>query len=236
MAEGNVEQNNEEENNEEEPLVPPRQPTYLNFRLGREEQVIGKCTRIVLTVFKGSFSSLGLWAHQWWNYFPRILFMAVCIYQVVYRLYVDCGCPNFNCHFVQNSTDNKSLHKGDVATGNTVFTIVSLAAVISYIFFIISFFVASRLDSALVPPSETMMIDINKTDAILLFLNFLFIIASFIALGASLYTLPVTSEIRDPRYTIAVVTGTGAQLLVHWASINTCQVFAVSSLTIGMLF
>lgn len=167
-------------------------------------------------------------------------FLAYCSWssasgQVVYRMYIDFGCPNFNCHFKPNVTSNKTLH-GVVATGNAVFTIVSFAAVISYILFNGSFFTASRLDSALVCPSETLMTDINKSDAWLLFLAYVLIIVSFLGLGASLYTLPKTSEIRDPHYTVAVITGTGAQLLVHLASINTCQVFAVSSLAIGMLF
>ena len=169
-----------------------------------------------------------------WNWIFRILFLVISFYQVVYRMYIDFGCPNFDCHFKPNLTSDKTLH-GVVATGNTVFTIVSFAALISYIFFIGSFFTASRLDSALVCPSETLKRDINKSDAWLLFLAYVLIIVSFVGLGASLYTLPKGSEIRDPHYTIAAITGTGAQLFVHVASINTCQVFAVSSLAIGML-
>ncbi|KAJ7384783.1 hypothetical protein OS493_020375 [Desmophyllum pertusum] len=219
---------------ETEQLIPPLQQTYLYFRLTREPRNATRLTEFILTVFKISFCSLGLWGHQSWNYIPRILFMVVCVYQVVYQLHIDfTGCPNFDCRrFMQNLTDNDTLRKDDVATGNALFSIVSLAAVISYLIFIGCFFVARRKDSALVSPSESMMVDINKTDAILLFLAFVFVIATFMGLGASFYKIPATNQIRDP-FTIAVVTGTGAQFLVHWASINTCHVFAVSSSTIG---
>lgn len=220
------------DNPEMEPLILPRRPTYLNFRL-QEQQVISRCTRFILAVFKVSFCSLGLWGYQWWNYIPRILFMVVCIYQVVYRMYVDCGCPNLNCHFIQNLTDNTTIHKDDVATGNTVFTIVSLATLISYPCFIASFIVAKRKDSALVPPAESLMEYLNETDVVLLFIAFVCIILSFMGVGASFYKLPASNQLRGPHFTTTVVTGTGAQILAHWASINTCHVFAVSSSTIG---
>ena len=62
------------DNPEMELLIPPRRPTYLNFRL-QEQQVISRCTRFILAVFKVSFCSLGLWGYQWWNFIPRILFI-----------------------------------------------------------------------------------------------------------------------------------------------------------------
>ena len=236
-----------EQNDERVKIVLPNEPNatiesteqndqtiFDRFREGRGQQAIGVFPLILLTVLEYSFSLLGLWGYQCWNWIFRILFLVISFYQVVYRMYIDFGCPNFDCHFKPNLTSDKTLH-GVVATGNTVFTIVSFAALISYIFFIGSFFTASRLDSALVCPSETLKRDINKSDAWLLFLAYILIIVSFVGLGASLYTLPKGSEIRDPHYTIAAITGTGAQLFVHVASINTCQVFAVSSLAIGML-
>ena len=218
-------------NQEAEPLIPPRQPTYLNFR-HHEPQVLSRWTRIILTVFKVSFCSLGLWGNQCWNYVPRVLFMVVCIYQVVYRMYVDFGCLNFDCHYIENLTDNNVIHKDDFATGNAVFTIFSLATVISYSCFIGCFIVAKRKDSALVSPAESLMANINELDVKLLFTAFVGIILSFIGLGASYYKL-TRNQIKDQQFTVAGVTGTGAQLLSHWASINTCHVFAFSSSTIG---
>ena len=217
---------------EVEPLIPPRQPTCLNFR-HREPQVLSRWTRFILAVFKVSFCSLGLWGNQCWNYVPRVIFMTVCIYQVVYRMYVDFRCLNFDCHDIENLTDNKVIHKDDFATGNAVFTIFSLATVISYFCFIGCFIVAKRKDSALVPPADLPMEYINKMVVNLLFTAFAGIILSFMGLGASFYKLPARNQIKDQHFTAAVVTGTGAQLLSHWASINTCHVFALSSSTIG---
>ena len=218
-------------NQEAEPLIPPRQPTYLNFR-HRVPQVLSRWTRFLLAVFKVSFCSLGLWGNQCWNYVPRVIFMTVCIYQVVYRMYVDFRCLNFDCHDIENLTDNKVIHKDDFATGNAVFTIFSLATVISYFCFIGCFIVAKRKDSALVPPAESLMEYVNEIDVNLLFTAFVGIILTFMGMGASYYKL-TTTQIKDQPFTAAGVTGTVAQLLSHWASINTCHVFAFSSSTIG---
>ena len=82
-------------------------------------------------------------------------------------------------------------------------------------------------------PSEILTEDLNETDVMLLFLAFVFIIVSLLGMGASFYNLPSNNEIRNPTFNIAEVSGTAAQLLVHWSSINTCQIFAVSSAAIG---
>ena len=221
---------------ETEPLLRPRaigEATYLNFRVSREPQRTSICTKFALAVFKVCFCSLGLWGHQAWNYIPRILFMTVCIYQTTYRMFIDLGCLDFDRHYVQNSSNSTIQQKDDVSTGNAVFTIVSVAVDLSYIVFIVSFFVSKRMDSALVAPSEILTEDLNETDVMLLFLAFVFIIVSLLGMGASFYNLPSNNEIRNPTFNIAEVSGTAAQLLVHWSSINTCQIFAVSSASIG---
>ena len=220
---------------ETETLLPPKPPAYLNLRLGRESQRTSNWTRFVLTVFKVCFSSLGLWGHQAWNYVPRILFVIVCAYQTVYRVFIDSGCLDFDCHYVKNSSNSTILQKEDVSTGNALFTIVSIAADISYVVFLGSFIVAKRMDSALVDPSHTLTEDLNKTDVMLLSVAFVFVITAFLALGASFYGLPSSNELRNQTFNIADISGTAAQLLVHWSSINTCHIFAVSSVTIGKL-
>ena len=232
---GGDEIHNEPAGSETEPLLRPKPPTYLNFRIGRETHIASRCTRFVLAVFKVCFCSLGLWGHQAWNYIPRILFLVVCIYQTVYRLFIDCGCLDFDCHFVQNSSKRNTPQKDDVATGNTVFTVAAMAADISYIVLVGSFMVAKRMDSALVAPSETMTEDLNETVITVLFVTFVFTIMSLLGIGTSFYKLPSSNGLRNPTFNVAEVTGTAAQLLVHWSSINTCYVFAVSSVAIGKL-
>ena len=150
---GQDEANNAQANGERlerQPLIPPPQPTYVNFRLGREQQDVDKCKGFVLNIFKVSFCSLGLWSHQAWNFIPRVLVIAICVYQAVYDFYVVLGCHGFDCSFLQNSTDSKkpSHHKEDRQIANAVYTVVSLAAVVSYVLFIVCFVVARRKDSA----------------------------------------------------------------------------------------
>ena len=141
-----------EQNDERVKIVLPNEPNatiesteqndqtiFDRFREGRGQQAIGVFPLILLTVLEYSFSLLGLWGYQCWNWIFRILFLVISFYQVVYRMYIDFGCPNFDCHFKPNLTSDKTLH-GVVATGNTVFTIVSFAALISYIIILHRFF------------------------------------------------------------------------------------------------
>ena len=116
-----------EENNEE-------QPTYLSFRLGREERETDKCNGIVLAVFKVWFCSLGLSGHQAWNYVPRVLVCVICVYQAVYYLYVVIGRGGFNNCFL-NSTDKENpTNFRQSVTEDVIYTISSIAALISYVF------------------------------------------------------------------------------------------------------
>ena len=226
------------ERREMQQLLPRNLPTYLNFRHGREPLRTSRCSVFVLAVFKVWFCSLGLWGHQAWNFIPRVLFLIVCIFQTIYRLFIDCGCVDIDCHSVQNSSGTKTqVHKNDVSVRYAVFTIVSIAATLSYIVFTCSFIVAKRMDSALVNPSETATEDLNGTAIILLFFVFVFMFTLLLGSGASFYNLPSSNDLRDPTgFSVPEVAGSAAQLLVHWASINTCQVFSVSAVAIGKLF
>ena len=219
-------------NEEEEPLLPRQQPTYFNFRLGREAQDTDKFTRFVLAVFKVCFCSLGLWGHQAWNYIPRVLVSAICVYQAVYDFYVVLGCRGFDCGFLQNSTDKKPAHHKDYREiANAVYTTVSLAAVISYLPFIGCFIIAKRKNSALVAPSETMMIDLDRKDAWCLYSAFVVITAFYLCSVAVFYSI-IWSQSRNSYFDI-LATGVGSQFLAQWTAITTCHVFAVSSFTLG---
>ena len=89
-----MEDNNALANDEEQPLI--------QLRLGRDQQDDDKCKGFVLNIFKVSFCSLGLWSHQAWNFIPRVLVSAICVYQAVYDFYVVLGCHGFDCSFLQN--------------------------------------------------------------------------------------------------------------------------------------
>lgn len=101
----------------------------------------------------------------------------------------------------------------------------STAAVLSYLVFIGCFIVAKRKDSALVSPSQTMMKDIHTTELFLLFFAFVFIYV-MPSLAAFIYYLRMNNI-------FILRTGVVAVFLAHWASVNTCNVFAVSSFALG---
>lgn len=206
----------------------------VNFRLGRVQQDTDKFSRFMLAIFKFCFCSLGLWGHQAWNYIPRVIVGIICIYQAVYDFYVVLGCHGFDCGFLQNSTDKKpSHHKDDRRLSNAVYTIVSLAAVISYFLFIGCFVVAKRKDSALVPPSETMMRDLDRKDAWWLSFAFVLITALYLCSVAVFYAI-VWSQPRG-WYFDELTTGVGSQFFAQLTAITICHVFAVSSFTLGKL-
>lgn len=210
---------------ETEPLLRPESPpTYLLFRLGREPQQASRFTAFVLSVFKVTFCSLGLWGHQTWNYIPRVVFSAICIFPAVCWLYED------------TSNFNRIPRQDDRNAEKACFTLLSLAALLSYVIFIGCFIAARRKDSALVSPSETIMLDIQKTDTSLLFLAFVFIIISFLSsLALSYKTEPTSIPLRFGGRLKFEETAVVAQFLTHWASVNTCHVFAVSSFTLSKL-
>ena len=209
-----------EDENEGEPLL---RRSQTDFRHGRDVQHTNRCIASMLIVFKICFCSLGLWGHQLWNYIPRVLFMLVCIFQTIYRLFICFGCADFDCHFMQNSTPEckTQVHKDDVSTGNAVFSIAC------------SFLVAKRMDSALVAPSETLPKDLNNTDVTFLSFAFAFINTSLLCLVLSFHLSPSRNEKLNSTSSLAEIAGIAGQVLAHWTSINTCHVFAVSTAAIG---
>ena len=223
------------ENDEEQTQ---REPTYVYFRLAREsdQQDDDKCKEFVLNIFKISFCSLGLWSHQAWNFIPRVLVIVICVYQAVYDFYVVLGCHGFDCSFLQNSTDSKkpSHHKDDRHIANAVYTIVSLAAVVSYVLFIVCFVVARRKDSALVAPSESLKKDLETPNVWCLYFAFVIITVLYLASVAMFYAIIWNSQPRNSYFDI-LATGVGMQLLAQWTATTTCHVFAVSSFTLGEL-
>ena len=222
-----------EDENEGEPLL---RRSQTDFRHGRDVQHTNRCAASMLIVFKICFCSLGLWGHQLWNYIPRVLFVLVCIFQTIYRLFIDFGCVDFDCQFMQNSTSEAKtqVHKDDFSTGYAIiFSIASLAADLSYVVLVCSFVVAKRMDSALLAPSETLTKDINNTDVTLLSFAFTFINTSLLCLVVSIYLSPSSIEMLNSTSSLAEMAGIAGQVLAHWTSINTCHVFAVSTAAIG---
>ena len=217
---------------ERAPLL-PRDRQQIDFRSGRETLQRSKCDTLVLAIFKICFCSLGLWGHRLWNYIPRVLVGLIVLYQAVYDFYVVLGCPGFDCGFLQNSTDkNKtSHHKDDRKIANAVYTIFTVAAVISYFLFI-GCFIATRRNTyaALITPSESLDAnnnDLDKKNVRCLCFAFTVITTLFLCSGAVFYAI-IWSQPRNSFFDI-LATGVGAQFFAQWTAITTCHVFAVSS-------
>lgn len=218
-----------EGNEERRPLL---QRAYLDLRDGRVHNDRSRCTSFLLAFFKYCFCLLGLWGHQAWNYVPRFLVSALCIYQAVYDFYVVLGCHGFDCGFLQNSTDKKPAHhKDDRQIANAVYTIVSLAAILSYILFIGSFILAKSKDDALLAPSDTMTYDLLKKDIYWLSFTFVLIIALYLCSVIVFYAI-IWSQPRN-SYFNTLATGVAAQFFAQGTAIISCHVFAVSSFTLG---
>nr|XP_058968583.1 uncharacterized protein LOC131795026 [Pocillopora verrucosa] len=218
----------------EEQLLLPNERTYLGLRRNRQPQDVNGCYRFLLKIVEITFCILGLWSYRAWNCIPRVLVSLICIYQAVYDFYVVLGCHGFDCSFLQNSTDSKkpSHHKDDRHVANAVYRIVSLAAVVSYLFFIRCFIVAKHKNSAMVAPSELLMEDLTRTDCQWLCLIFILITILYLSSVAVFYAIIWISQPKDSYFTI-LATGVGAQFFAQWTAITTCHVFGVSSFAVG---
>ena len=225
----------EEGDGEQDPLL-PRDHQHIDFRSGRETLQRSKCDNLVLVIFKICVCSLGLWGHQLWNYIPRVLVGALVVYQTVYDFYVVLGCPGFDCGFLQNSTNkNKtSHHKDDRKIANAVYTIVTVAAVISYFLFCFCF-IATKGNTyvALTTPSESLNAnnnDLDKKNVCCLRFAFTVITTLFLCSVAVFYAI-IWSQPRNSFFDI-LATGVGAQFFAQLTAITTCHVFAVISFTL----
>lgn len=211
------EERGEREPNETEPLLSP-----IRQDQDRQPQNVGGCSEcpgLLFPFFKVVFSSLGLWGHQKWNCIPRALFLMFGLTQAVYQISADCGCPYFDCNY--NTTQIDFLH-----TRETCFTIFSVAAYLSYSVFIACLIAYSSENSV------RMDVDGRKEITWLFFL-FIIIMALFLS-GMVLLFIARFKTNHDNLMSRYVLSAT--VVLIHWASFNTCHVFAMSSLSLGKYF
>ena len=185
-------------------------------------------------VFKFFFCSLGLWGYQKWNYIPRAVFVMICITQAGYQISVDCGCPYFDCAYY-NKIQNKTHHNQTtefLQTREMCFTIFSLAAFLSYSIFLVCLIASRSKDSAMMSPSKSMADVVDRKEITLLFFAFVIIMALYLSgmvlLFSAQFERNVIKDNLKPTYVMAA-----AVVLTHWASFNTCHVFAISSLSLG---
>ena len=215
-----------------EESLSPQPPMYLNFRLGRDAQQTTKCIKFALSALNLSFCFLGLWGHQAWNYIPRFLICALAIYKVFFLSYIDvfqkCGSFNYSSEAMK-----LALRHGNVI-GNIDLTIFAMGSIFSYLVFVGCFMAAKRKVSALVTPSQLISKDIEKRGTFVLFLALL--ISTLLLLCSALLYFKILQDnlvIEESYCKTLVATGEAAKFLLHWVSVVTCHIFAVSSLALG---
>ena len=205
---------------ETEPLL-RMTPAYLSFELGREPHQASRCHSFVLAIFRILFYSTGLWGHQAWNYIPRFLFSAICVYRAVFVVSVCTGvCTVFvECHANNTVTPNYQ-------TEENASLMLAVAEVSSYHVFIVCLILAKRKDSALVTPSQAMMKLFDSVEIYLLFVAFsvLYIVSFSVA---CFYRIQQLTNLYKTAYIAA--------LLAQWAAANACNAFAFSSFALGKL-
>ena len=213
--------------NEREPLV----------RQGRQPQNPdgwSVCSGLILSVFKVGFCSLGLWGRQRWRYIQyilRALFVMICITQAGYQISFDCSCPFFDCNYY-NKTHHQNKTNEFQHTRETCFTIFSLAAFFSYSIFLVCLIASSSQDSAMMTPSKSMAEVVDRKEVTLLFFVFIIIVASFLSGIVLLFTTDFNGKV-DHEYVKLIYDIATTVVLIHWASFNTCHVFAISSFSLG---
>ena len=206
--------------------------TYLYFRWGREPQLVSTSTRIILMIFKAIFCSLGLWSHRSWNYIPRLLFVVICAVQVSLQISFDLNCPYFDCNFNEKHS-NLTVLTVFPGTRKACYSLFSFAALLSYVVFITSVTTFRGTESALVSPSRSMIEDCDKTAILWLFIGFVgFLSSLFIGLTLFLY-LKLYNNNNTYLSKLFIGYTAVSVILAHWASVNTCHAFAVSSSSLG---
>jgi len=157
----------------------------------------------------------------------------ICIAQAGYQIAVDWGCPFFDCSYFNEKQDNKTTKF--LRTRKMCFTIFSLAAFFSYSMFLVCLRASRSKVSALMDPSKSVVDVVNGKEITLLFFTSVIIMASFLS-GMVLFSsvqVKRISDIHHDNLKPAYVVVAAAVIITHWASFNTCHVFAISSLSLG---
>ena len=133
---------------------------------------------------------------------------------------------------IQRIRTRSSHHKDDREIANALYTIVSVAAVISYFLFI-GCFIATRRNTyvALITPSESLDAnnnDLDKKNVCCLCFAFTVITTLFLCSVAVFCAIIWKSQPRNSFFD-TLATGVGAQFFAQWTAITTCHVFAVTS-------
>ena len=219
-----------EPSGEIQPLYWSRRNTLSHFRSLRIGQQ-SRSAKFSKAAFKLASYLMGLWKPTKMNFIICLVIGLICLYQLVYDLYIVIACPGSDCGFVKNATESKNAPKTDRATENTVYTLGSLGAAASYLLLVVSLLLMDRRNNRALAPSQAID-DLSRTHTCILCASFALNFLVF-ASSVSLFYVIVCSSQPGGTFFYILLTGVGCQLVAQWASIVGVHVFATSSLALG---
>lgn len=186
-------------------------------------------------------TSLYLWRPAGWGLMFSFFLALICIFQLVYDLFVVCGCPEFDCGFLEKSLENHPSTNGSAhrlpfrKTSNTVYTLASIGGLFSYTLLLISLILIRRrsnYNNLAIGPSDVLNDDLSNKQIMLIFLSQVILTVLFFSAVGLFYYL-VHDQPKDGWYFYLMILGVAAQFIAQWAAIVGCHVFAISSLALG---
>ena len=211
---------------ERQPVI---ESVHGRFRAMREIRGKTMGEKCAITVIKFYFCMTGFWlpSRQWAC--SVVLLLLISIFQLVYDLFTVFHCPNFNCRFLIN----KEIHKNPTRTKqNATYTLASIGGLFSYLFMIVTLYVAERKRNAL-RPKKTILLDVKKTHLCLLAILSSVLVSCWVS-STSMFYYIVRDEVSCTSKFVILASGVGSQLITQLTGIVACFVFAATSLAIGM--
>ncbi|XP_032222472.2 uncharacterized protein LOC116604349 [Nematostella vectensis] len=216
-----------------EPLLQGRLG-LANFRNGRDEANSTRDRRCIKWTVKGMARTLGIWDPSGCGVMLSFLMALISLFQLAYDLFVVCGCPGFDCGYLQKH-GNHQKQKPFRKTSNTMYTLASMGGFFSFTLLLICLLLVKRRRKlydykALVPP------DVLDHDLSNRHLN---VMSGTVALtvvlfsgSVGLFYYIVHSEPKN-TYFYWLVTGVASQFLSQWAAIVACHLFAICCCSMG---
>ncbi|XP_028415748.1 uncharacterized protein LOC114539320 [Dendronephthya gigantea] len=226
-------------NDEERPVLNVLQN---EFRRGRKAEDYQN-HELLKQILKHICATLCLYKPSRWGLILGILLASICIFQLVYDLVVVCGCPGFDCGFLEKKlkgdrSSNASLGAPDRKTSNAVYTLASIGGSFSYTLLLKSLLLMYRRqrqgNGQAISPSDALFDDLSNTQVKYIFLSQITLASLFVSAVVMFYYLTRTQP-RDGWYYYLMIFGVAAQFMAQWAAIVGCHAFAIASLALGTL-
>ncbi|XP_020907649.2 uncharacterized protein LOC110245702 [Exaiptasia diaphana] len=213
------------------------------FRHERSEEDFNKHKKMK-NILQCLCRSLCLYNPSGWGLIFSFILALICIFQLVYDLFVVSGCPGFDCGFLVKTIEAKpnasAPHRSSFRkTSNTVYTLASVGGLFSYTLLLLSLMLIlnrrRKYANKAIGPSDALYEDLTNTQIKIIFTSQVILTFLFVS-AVVLFGILVRDQPRDGWYFYLMITGVAAQFIAQWAAIVGCHVFAISSLSLGKLF